>query len=128
MKLKEKINADFMSAMREKNVVVKNLLSVIKGEIQTIEKNTKVEALSDEEIVKILNKSVKSIKETADENMSIELGVLESYLPKMLSREEITDKIKQLKESGVDNIGGIMKEFSNLPVDRKLVSDIFKEV
>jgi uncharacterized protein YqeY len=39
MSLKEKINADYMSAFKSKNVVAKNLLSVVKGEIQTIEKN-----------------------------------------------------------------------------------------
>ena len=38
--LKEKISTDYMSAFRAKNTVAKNLLSVIKGEIQTIEKNT----------------------------------------------------------------------------------------
>ncbi len=62
--LKEKINADYMSAFKSKNVVAKNLLSVIKGEIQTLEKNTGVETLSDEDVTKILNKTVKSLKET----------------------------------------------------------------
>jgi uncharacterized protein YqeY len=33
-----------------------------KGEIQTIEKNTGVENLSDEEVIKILNKTAKSLK------------------------------------------------------------------
>jgi len=37
--LKEKINADYMTAFRAKNTVAKNLLSVIKGEIQTTEKS-----------------------------------------------------------------------------------------
>ena len=62
--LKEKISADYMSAFKAKNTVAKNLLSVIKGEIQTIEKNTGIETLSDEEVTKILNKTVKSLKET----------------------------------------------------------------
>ena len=36
--LKEQINKDYMVAFKNKDVVSKNLLSVIKGEIQTIEK------------------------------------------------------------------------------------------
>ena len=40
--IKEQINKDYMTAFKAKNVVAKNLLSVVKGEIQTIEKNTGV--------------------------------------------------------------------------------------
>ena len=61
MKLKELISKNYMQAFKEKNVVAKNLLSVVKGEIQTIEKNTGTENLSDEEVLKILNKTI-SIK------------------------------------------------------------------
>jgi uncharacterized protein YqeY len=131
MSLKEKISADYMTAFKSKNVVAKNLLSVIKGEIQTQEKNTGVETLSDEEVTKILNKTVKSLKETIDkggETSKVELEIIEGYLPKKLSREEIVVKITELKSAGVTNIGQIMKEFSTLPVDRKIVSEVIKEV
>jgi hypothetical protein len=37
MTLKERINADYMTAFKSKDSVAKKLLSVIKGEIQTIE-------------------------------------------------------------------------------------------
>ena len=140
MSLKEKISADYMSAFRAKNTVAKNLLSVIKGEIQTIEKNTGVETLSDDEITKILNKTVKSLNETLKSlapvdgkgedivQAVVELAILQGYLPKQMSKDEITQKIVELKESGVTNIGQIMKEFASLPVDRKLVSEVIKEV
>ena len=64
MSLKEKISKDYMTAFKERNAVAKNLLSVVKGEIQTIEKNTSIENMSDEDVTKILNKTVKSLKET----------------------------------------------------------------
>lgn len=130
--LKEKISADYMSAFKAKNTVAKNLLSVIKGEIQTIEKNTGIETLSDEEVTKILNKTVKSLKETnasfPSEQTTEELLIVESYLPKQMSKDEITQKMIELKANGVTNIGAIMKEFANEPVDRKLVSEVIKEV
>ena len=121
MTLKEKINKDYLEAFKAKNTVAKNLLSVIKGEIQTIEKNTGVANLSDEDVTKILNKSVKSLKETLSsvsgekaESVQVELNIVESYLPKQLSIEEIQSKIDALVASGVKNMGQIMKEFSSL--------------
>lgn len=138
MTLKEKINKDYIEAFKSKNVVAKNLLSVIKGEIQTMEKNTTVENLSDEDVIKILNKSVKSLKETLislNDSESVEkiltikneLVIVDSYLPKQLSVEEIQSKIDSLVSSGMKNMGMIMKEFNSLPADKKLVSEMVKK-
>lgn len=132
MSLKEKISADYMTAFKSKNVVAKNLLSVIKGEIQTQEKNTGVETLSDEEVTKILAKTRKSLEETRSkfpsDQTTEEIFIVESYLPKQLSREDIVVKVTELKVAGITNIGQIMKEFATLPVDRKIVSEVIKEV
>jgi uncharacterized protein YqeY len=132
MSLKEKISADYMTAFKSKNVVAKNLLSVIKGEIQTQEKNTGVETLSDEEVTKILAKTRKSLEETRSkfpsDQTTEEIFIVESYLPKQLSREDIVAKVTELKVAGITNIGQIMKEFASLPVDRKIVSEVIKEV
>ena len=132
MTLKERINADYLTAFKAKDSVSKNLLSVIKGEIQTIEKNTGIENMSDEDVTKILNKTVKSLKETLQASDSVdaklELSIVESYLPKQMSKDEIFAKVTELKIAGITNIGQIMKEFAALPVDRKVVSEVIKEV
>jgi uncharacterized protein YqeY len=132
MTLKERISADYMTAFKAKDSVAKNLLSVIKGEIQTIEKNSGIDNMPDEDVIKILNKTVKSLKETLNVSDSVdtklELDIVEAYLPKQLSKEEIFNKVKELKNSGVTNIGQIMKEFAGLPVDRKIVSEVIKDV
>ena len=131
MTLKERVNADYLKAFKEKNTVAKNLLSVVKGEIQTIEKNPGSASLSDEDVIKILNKVAKSLKETINagsEQAKVELEIVESYLPKQMSKEEITNKVKELINSGVTNIGAIMKEFAALPADKKVVSEVVKEV
>jgi uncharacterized protein YqeY len=135
MTLKEKISKDYIEAFKAKNTVAKNLLSVIKGEIQTLEKNTGVESLSDEDVTKILNKSVKSLKETISSLTDVdklaevqsELNIVETYLPKQLSVEEIQSKIDALVASGMKNMGMIMKEFNSLPADKKLVSEMVKK-
>jgi uncharacterized protein len=132
MTLKEKINTDFMTAFKSKNMISKNILSVVKGEIQTIEKNIGSDNLSDAEVTKILTKTVKSLKETItlgnDEKSKLELAIIEAYLPKQMSKEEVTSKVTELVNSGITQIGDIMKEFATLSVDKKMVSESIKEV
>lgn len=132
MTLKEKISADFISAMKSKNVIAKSILSVVKGEIQTVEKNVGTDNLSDVEVTKILTKTVKSLKETIsmanDEKSKLELSVIEVYLPKQMSKDEVTKKVTELVNSGITQIGQIMKEFATLPADKKMVSEVIKEV
>jgi uncharacterized protein YqeY len=132
MTLKEKINADFMTAFKSKNMVAKSILSVVKGEIQNVEKNIGSDNLSDVEVTKILTKTVKSLKETIsltnDEKSKSELSILEVYLPKQMSKEEVTTKVTELVNSGITQIGAIMKEFATLPADKKMVSEAIKEV
>jgi uncharacterized protein YqeY len=130
--LKNKISADYMSAFKSKNTIAKNLLSVIKGEIQTVEKNTGVENLSDEDVIKILNKTVKSLKETQSKFPSAqtaeELFIVESYLPSQMSADEIRAKVQSLIADGASNMGEVMKAFAALPADKKIVSQIYNEV
>ena len=138
--IKEQINKDYMVAFKAKNTVAKNLLSVVKGEIQTVEKNTGVDNLSDEDVLKILTKTSKSLKETIKSLSPIdgkgeeivqacaELAIIECYFPKQMSKEDITQKVTEIVNSGVTNIGAIMKEFAQLPADKKLVSEVVKEI
>ncbi len=132
MTLKEKINSDFMTAFKSKNVLAKSILSVVKGEIQTVEKNVGVDNLSDAEVIKILTKTVKSLKETIsmsnDEKSKLDLAIVEVYLPKQMSKEEVTTKVTELVNSGITQIGMIMKEFATLPADKKMVSEVVKEI
>jgi uncharacterized protein YqeY len=128
--IKEQINKDYMTAFKSKNTVAKNLLSVVKGEIQTIEKNTGVENMSDEDVLKILTKTSKSLKEmvaSGNEQAKEELDIIESYLPKQMSKDEVITKVTELVNSGVTQIGAIMKEFASLPADKKMVSETIKE-
>lgn len=139
MLLKVKISTDYIQAFKSKNAISKSLLSTIKGEITTQEKNLVVENLSDEEVTKILNKFAKNLKENvkilsntsnvdALNSAKSELSIIESYLPKEMSKEEIKDKVKELINSGATNIGSIMKGFSGLPADRKVVSEAAKDL
>ena len=131
MTIEKRIEADFMKAFKEKNAEVKSLLSTVKGEMQTMKKNLVVENLSDEESTKILGKFAKNLKENIrlmnDEKSKMELSIIESYLPKQMSEDEVNAKLDEILASGVTNIGQIMKEFAQLPVDKKMVSELAKK-
>jgi uncharacterized protein YqeY len=130
--LKEKINNDYLVAFKAKDTLAKNLLSVIKGEIQTTEKNTGTDHLSDESVLKILQKTAKGLKENislvGDEKSKAELVLVESYLPKQMSYEEVEAKVLEIVGGGGNNIGAIMKEFASLPADKQMVSAVAKKI
>jgi len=139
MKLKEKINADYMTAFRAKNTTAKNLLSVIKGEIQTTEKNTGVENMSDEDVMKILKKTVKSLKETnasfPSAQTAEELFIAEAYLPTQMSEEDVRTAVDEIIASmrttlTVKEMGKVMGQFNSKYAglaDGKLVSQAVKD-
>ena len=127
--LKEKIKKDFMQAMKNRETLRKNLLSVVVSEIQTIEKNQNIDNLSDEEVTKILNKTVKSLKETnalfPSAQTDEELLIVESYLPKQMSEDEIRVKVQELIAENDLNIADVMRAFASYPADRKLVAEVY---
>jgi uncharacterized protein YqeY len=131
MTIEKRIEADFLKAFKERNTEVKSLLSTVKGEMQTTKKNLVVDNLSDEETIKILGKFAKNLKENIrlvnDEKSQRELSVIEAYLPKQMSESEVSAKLDEILASGVTNIGQIMKEFAQLPADKKMVSEIAKK-
>lgn len=130
--LKTKISADYLAAFKAGDTVKKSLLSVVKGEIQTIEKNVGQADLSDSEVEKILNKTAKSLRETIklsdDAKSKAELEIIESYLPQAMSRREIVQLIKDTVGSGEASMGLVMKAFAGKTVDRKEVSAIYAEI
>jgi hypothetical protein len=89
MTIQEQIKKDLMIAMKEKDEEKKSALRIIMGEFGRGEKKE----LTDDDAVKVLKKLVKSERETLEQsgkqgdNRYIE--ILESYLPKMATDEDI---------------------------------------
>lgn len=133
--MKNRIESDLLLARKNKetDIVKKNLLSVIKGDIQTMEKNNNSE-LSNEEIVTLIAKHKKSIEINISSGLGDldvlreELSIVKSYLPQEMSEDEIRLKIENLIKSGINTMPMIMKEFSTIPCDKKIVSTIVKEL
>jgi uncharacterized protein YqeY len=135
MKIKEKINSDFIEAYKAKDMEKKNFLGVLKGAIQTQEGNL-IES-TDENVLKVIKSFEKSIRQTIEAKVKLdestfkqemELTYLAPYLPKLMSESEISSIIDEiLSRPNINkNIGFLMgtfnKENNGKAFDNKVVS------
>ena len=127
--LKERINADFMSAFKNKETEKKNFLGVVKGEIQNEEGRSG--SATDEVVVAILRKMEKSLTQTNTPDSLKELEYIKPYLPVQMGPDRIREIVSNYKLNGLLNVGQIMGEFNKNfkgQADNKVVSEIVKEV
>lgn len=146
MKLKDKINADLKDAMKSKNKIKLNTVRSIRAMILEFEKSGSVSELSEDEEIKMLSRAAKKRREAAEqyetagrlelaENERQELSIIEDYLPKQLSEEEILTKVKmsadqigaQSKADFGKLMGIVMKDLKGLAdgnVIRKMVEKV----
>ena len=124
MLLKQRINADYMDALKNKQIDKKNFLGVIRGEIQN-EEFRPLGIGDDATVLNILRKIEKSLKQTNTAESLAELEYIKPYLPAEMTEADIVAKITELKANGASNIAEVMRAFATLPADRKLVSEIY---
>lgn len=126
MSLKEKILDDLKSSMKAKESDKTRVLRSIKAKILEKEISERKEGhstLKDDQIVEVLMKAAKQRKESIDqfheggredlvEKEEMELGVIEKYLPEMMSENEIRnavkDQINQVGATSMADMGKIM--------------------
>jgi len=121
--LKEKLLDDLKNSMKEKNVIRKNVIQMVRAAILQVEKDKQIE-VSDDQIVEIIAKEAKKRKDSiADyeksgrqdllDQINQEIAILEEYLPEQLSAEEIEAKVKEiiaeLGATSMKEMGLVMK-------------------
>ncbi len=105
MTLKERLDADFKDAMKKRETVRKETISFVRAAIKQYEVDNR-EEIDDAGVAAILAKQVKMRKdaladfESAGRNdlvdaYNAEIEVLQEYMPKQLTEEEIMDLVKQ---------------------------------
>lgn len=145
--LLKKLKDDLKKAMLGKDNEVRDAIRIIMGEYPSLtvpitlesgKKTTKVkkpEEITNDDllgIIRKLAKSEKTVLEIKKEDASDYLEILESYLPKMVSKEEITAWISEninfseFKNS-MQAIGTIMKHFGKL-ADGNLVKQVLQDL
>lgn len=142
--LKELIKKDEIAAMKARDKAKVNVLRLVNSDIKGYEVNER-ETISDEGVIRILEKNIKQTKETieyakqanSDEKVqegNFAISILTQYLPKQLSEEEVNDMLKEIIKSGnytSKDMGKIMKEIMpkvNGKFDRTKINPMVKNL
>ena len=143
--LKEKLMEDLKEAMRSKNEIKKNTVQMVRAAILQIEKDKGIQ-VEDDRILEIIAKEVKSKRDALKDfekaerqdlidQTNQEIKVLQQYLPKQLSREEIKVELEKIiAEIGattMKDMGAIMKEAKakmGASADGKTINEVAKEI
>ena len=120
--MRNQILEDLKNAMKNQDKEILAVIRMVKGAIQMEELNTKKE-LSDEEVITIITKQIKTRKESIAEfekasrndlinKTQSEIDILEKYLPEQLSDEEvlviIDEAFNEVKPESMRDMGKLM--------------------
>ena len=110
-----------MEALKTKDTLKRSVLQTVTGKVKLaeIEKRTKNESLTDDDVLLVINKVIKELDEEIlafknanrlekVEELSKQKEILEAYLPAKLTEEEIREIINSLEDKSMPNI---MKHF-----------------
>lgn len=122
MSLKEKLQEDLKSSMKNKDTLRKSVITLVRAAIKQYEVDNRVE-LGDAEIIDIISKQLKQRndsliefekagrKDLVEETKS-EIQVLKEYLPQQLSEEElekiVIETIAEVGATSMKDMGKIM--------------------
>ena len=109
MNLKEKINEDLKSAMKEGDKTKLTTVRSIRALILEFEKSGSGKELTGEEEIKLLSSAAKKRKDSIEQfrnagrhdladKEEAELNILMSYLPRQLNEQDINNEVKRIGE------------------------------
>lgn len=113
MSLRDQIQQDLLGAMKNKEEIKLGALRMLKASIMKFEVSGEKKVATDEEVIALVNKEIKSRKDSAEqfkagnrpelaEKEEKEIEVLSAYMPIQLSEDEIKTIAKEvISELGV---------------------------
>ena len=143
--LKEKLLEDLKNSMKEKNIVRKNVIQMVRAAILQIEKDKGIE-VDDNKILEIIAKEVKTRNDSLEDfekggrkdlvkQAKEEIEILSEYLPKQLTREELREKleviVKEVGATTIKDMGKVMKvakEQIGTAADGRSINEVVKEL
>lgn len=144
MTLKQKLQEDLKTSMKNKDTLRKSVITLIRSSIKQVEVDKRIE-LNDDDVIDIISKQLKqrndSLEQFLDagredlvEETRSEIEVLKEYLPQQLSEEELNEIVKQtiseLGATSMKDMGKIMsviKPKTKGRADGKLINKLVKE-
>ncbi len=139
--LTERLNTDYLTAMKAGERLRIDTIRLIKAEVQRVAIEKRKDALDDPEILQVLSRQVKQRRETMEaakkadrqdilSQTTEELAILNSYLPQQLSEEALRALVDEAIAAVGPNQGQVMKHVMGKAAgaaDGKLVSRLVGE-
>jgi len=146
MSLKEQVEADMKTALKNREKVKLGALRSIKNELLLLQTSGTHDEITEEDEIQVLKKMAKQRRESAEiyqeqnkteaaQEELQELEVIESYLPAQMDEETLKQELQKIIEetgaSGMKDMGKVMgaatKKFAG-KADNKLVADMVKKL
>ncbi len=139
--LYDEIKKANIEAMKNKDTLARSIYSVLlnKFMLENIKKREKGEEITDADISNIMQKTVKELSEEKENYLKVsntaeaekidgQIKIIEKFMPKMMSKEEIASVIASLDDK---SIPAVMKHFKlnfNGKCDMRQVQEVLKEM
>lgn len=137
--LYEEIKKENVEAMKNKDTLARGIYSVLLNKImlENIKKREKGEEVNDADISNIMQKTIKELTEEKENYLKVsntaeaekidgQIKIIEKFMPKMMSKEEIAAVISSLDDK---SIPAVMKHFKmnfNGKCDMRQVQEVLK--
>jgi len=143
--LYQNVTNDMKDAMRNGDKETLSTIRMLKSSIDLERINNKLDEVSDDLVITVVSKQIKTLNETINdfekggredlkENALREVNILSKYLPEQLTEEElikiIEEVISNVNPSGISDMGKVMKEITPKvkgKADMGKVSSLIKE-
>ena len=142
--MENQIDNDLKLALKSGDKFTLSVFRMLKSEIINESRKGSLHTLTDDEVLKIIKKGVKTRKDSIEEykkygkldtvnELAKEVDILNKYLPQEMSEEEIikivNEVFEELKPSSMKDMGNLMKVISSkiTNADMSLVSKIVKD-
>lgn len=144
MSLKAQILSDIKDSMKAKETAKLEVLRFVNAQIKNKEIELRPKEVNDSDVTQVLKKYLKQRKEAADqfakagredlvEKEKFEASIVESYLPEMMTEEQLKPLVEEAVQStgasSMKDMGAVMKvvlEKAGDTADGKMVSTLVK--
>jgi len=145
MTMEEKIDADLKEGMKARAELKVSTLRMLKAAVKNFAIEKKADKVEDKDVISIVARQIKQHRDSIDgftkgnrpelaDKEKAELAILESYMPKMMSAEELKPivmaAIQKTEAKGRADMGKVMKavmEEAKGAADGKMLSAMVSE-
>ena len=134
--LKEKLLEDLKNSMKEKNVIRKNVVQMVRASILQVEKDKQIE-LDDNKIIEVIAKEAKKRKDSLADyekagredlisQIKEEISILEEYLE--VKVKEIIEEVGATSMKDMGNVMKAAKEKIGAAADGRAINEMVKKL